>query len=328
MRISTKTKIKRRAFPFIIIGIVVGIICLIGVFIKIGPGSDVKETLVSQSESVATNNTAGNEIKMDKNFSISIPNGWTEVKQEKAENVIDAKAYIHSGSNSGLYIDKVEYDPKVNTTLNEQGAVSFVPAGSTYKSFETNGRNNTCIYYSTSSNAGEYFCVTQYLWNRDYIYVVTININSYYYDRLSENMDYITGSCVINTDVPEDIFIGYNENLKCEFGLPFKWDTDGQNYSSTDGSLNTYSLHKNIELTSYTSLNLSEDFNMPDIVFSNVRYDTALKCVIAEGVTSDGLNVRFYIQKSGENLLGFLWKFKSDSVAELARQCMGLYRNF
>lgn len=319
MSLRKKNEIKRIAFPFVIIGIGLAIVLIIGSFIKIEPKNTGQELEV-QSEGVADSQIASSDVAFE-HLSIKTPTGWSEVKEEKG------KAFIHSASNSAIYIDKHEYKPEVNLIL--QNPTSFLPANSVFTDSKTNNQNEASIYYETPSNAGTYYCGQKYIWDKDEVYVITVNINSMHYEKMPDVMDFIFDSTKLNNSNPiaPDTFIHYAPEYKCEYGLPINWIEENGILTDGTNSLTIITKSTPVDLKSYNSLNFSTDYNIQDGIVSSVKYDEGK--VIADGeISNNGGKIKAYIVSSDKYTIAFIWRYSDEKVAGIAKDCIQQYRTF
>lgn len=321
-----KNEIKRKAFPFIIAGAIIATFLIICSFFYIKP-NDTGQTIISQNEGVSDNQIASNKYTLG-NLTINLPSGWSEVK-EKDESAEEGVGFVHSASNSALYIDKYSYMPEVNMLLFQSDASSFLPSGTVLTDYNTNGQNESTIYYEAQSNAGTYYCGKKYIWDKDEIYVITANINSVYYDRLAESMDYILNTASFNgiNPIDKDIYLNFDSTFRCQYGMPLGWVEKNGIFVKDENTLSTTVLNKPVDfkISDYNTMEFQKDFPASDIIYTSLREEDGY--MVAEGtVNAGGGKSTIYIAPLSVNdnnyIVGFVWKYTDEGVKEIAEKCI------
>lgn len=319
-----KNEIKRKAFPFIIAGIIIAVFLIICSFFYIKP-QNTGQTIISQNEGIADSQIASNKYTLG-NLTINLPSGWAEVKDGS-----EGSSFIHSASNSALYIDKFEYTPEINMLLFETDAPTFLPQGTVLTDYNTNKQNESTLFYEAQSNAGTYFCGKKYLWDKDEIYVITANINSVYYERLAESMDYILNTASFNgiNPIDKDIFLDWDSSFRCQYGMPFGWTEENGTYVKDDNSLNITILNKSLK--SYNSMEFQNDFPSNDVIYTSLKEKDGY--MIAEGtINAGGGKSTVYLAPISINdkdyIAGFVWRYTDDNIKEIAEKCIKEFKVF
>lgn len=317
-----KNEIKRKAFPFIIAGAIIAAFLIICSFFYIQP-ENTGQTIVSQNEGVADSQIASSKYVFG-NLTINLPSGWSEVKDNP-----DIKSFIHSASNSALYIDKFEYAPEVNILLSQPE--TFIPQDTVLTDYNTNKHNEGTLFYEAQSNAGTYYCGKKYLWDKDEIYVITANINSVYYERLAESMDYILNTAVFNgiNPIDDDIYLGWDTSYRCQYGMPLGWEEDNGIYRKDDNSLSITILNKDFK--TYNNMEFQNDFPSNDTIYTSLKEKDDF--MIAEGsINAGGGKSTVYLVPVSVNdnnyIIGFIWRYTDDNVKGLAEKCIKEFKVF
>ena len=151
-------------------------------------------------------------------FSISIPEGWTEVMQDGNTTFIDA------ASGSSIQIQVSSYDPALNNASAERYMQILNDEGLVFKNFTWKGTTNfELLYQDYQENTYDY--IEEVYWDRDTSVTLLCILKDAYYQQMKPYYDKVISSFAwdMKSPVPEGYCLYYDEQFRYEIGVPETW---------------------------------------------------------------------------------------------------------
>lgn len=154
-------------------------------------------------------------------YKIAIPSDWKKIQSEKSTK------FIHEGSESSLELIELQYDPIINNLNEETASEDVTEQGMNFVEYKRIDNSSYQLIYQKTQEDAVYDYIEKVYWDRKHILKMISICKDKYYNKMETYYEKIYGTFQWNKEdpIPDDCYLIYNANTKCEFAIPQDWTT-------------------------------------------------------------------------------------------------------